>query len=294
MHKSVLAFALSAALLSFAVQAADAPAADTVSSATVKVSLKGGEMPADVDAVTSASVVPKNLRQNIKLNGFTRGGKAKRVLFVVGDPRHESVEWDLVNTAAQHFMDKGLEVEVRDLYKIGFNPVLPLESFFHAKDGFGKAPKDVAVEQLMVASADYIVFCYPNWHDSPNAITKGYMERVFSKQFAYRDAEKGLEGLLKDKGIFVIMNAGWVGMGRGTTGDGIPQKAGDKSNPIWDRYMNAYKVVWDDTAGFWGVKNLGQFVNDRTPGNHDKDYAEKLEQLRSALKASLDKHFALK
>ena len=30
-----------------------------------------------------------------------------------------------------------------DLCKIGFNPVLPLESFFHAKDGFGPVPKDV-------------------------------------------------------------------------------------------------------------------------------------------------------
>lgn len=118
--------------------------------------------------------------------------------------------------------------------------------------------------------------------------------RVFSKQFAYRDTEKGLEGLLKDKGIFVIMNAGWVGMGRGSVGDGIPQKAGEKSNPIWDSYMTAYKTVWDDTAGFWGVKNLGQFVNDRTPGNLDADYAEKLQKLRNDLKASLDRNFGLK
>lgn len=123
---------------------------------------------------------------------------------------------------------------------------------------------------------------------------KGYMERVFSKQFAYRDTEKGLEGLLKDKGIFVIMNAGWVGMGRGSVGDGIPQKAGEKSNPIWDSYMTAYKTVWDDTAGFWGVKNLGQFVNDRAPGNLDADYAEKLQKLRNELKASLDRNFGLK
>lgn len=287
-----ITLAAGAAILSLAAQGALA-APDVTSGATVKVNIQGTEMPKDVDAVTSASVVPKDLRQTIKTNGFTRDGKAKRVLFVVGDPRHESVEWDLVNTAAKHFMEKGLEVEIRDLYKIGFNPVLPRESFFHAKDGFGKAPQDVAIEQLMVATADYIIFCYPNWHDSPNAITKGYMERVFSKQFAYRDTDKGLEGLLKDKGIFTIMNAGWVGMGRGTLGDGIPQKAGDKSNPIWDKYMNAYKVVWDDTAGFWGVTNLGQFINDRTPGNLDKDYAVKLQELRSALTKSLDKHFGL-
>lgn len=107
---------------------------------------------------------------------------------------------------------------MRDLYKIGFNPVLPLESFFHAKDGFGKTPADIAVEQPYVSAADYIIFAYPNWHDSPNAITKGYMERVFSKQFAYRDTDKGLEGLLKGKCTYTIMNAGWVGQGRGDVG----------------------------------------------------------------------------
>lgn len=58
------------------------------------------------------------------------------------------------------------------------------------------------------------------------------MERVFQKKFAYRDAQNGLEGLLKGKGIFTIMNAGWVGMGRGDLGDGIPRAAGEKSNPI--------------------------------------------------------------
>lgn len=196
MRKSVCALvcAAAAALAAPALQAAP----EAVSGATVKANLQGGAMPENVDAVTSASVVPETLRQKVVPNGFTRDGNAKRVLFVVGDPRHESVEWDLVNTAAKHFMDKG---------------------------------------------------------------------------------------------IFVIMNAGWVGMGRGSVGDGIPQKAGEKSNPIWDSYMTAYKTVWDDTAGFWGVKNLGQFVNDRTPGNHDADYAEKLQKLRDVLKVSLDRNF---
>lgn len=261
-------------------------AADAVSGATVKAPV-GTVMPKDIDAVTSASIVPKNLRQAVKPNGFTKSS-AKKVMFVVGDPRHESVEWDLVNTAVKHFMDKGMEVEVRDLYKIGFNPVLPLESFYHAKDGFGKAPKDVLAEQKYVVAADYIVFCYPNWHDSPNAITKGYMERVFSKKFAYRDTDKGLEGMLKGKAIFTIMNAGWVGQGRGDVGDGI-----GKSDAVWDKYLNAYKVVDDDTAGFWGLKNLGRFVNDQTPKNMDKDYAKKIDQLRSDLRRHLDKKFGL-
>ena len=268
---------LLAALICTGLLSGAAAAADAVSGATAKHSVAPGVMPANLDAVTSASVVPAAERRLVKANGFDAPKITKRVLLVVGDPRHESVEWDMVNTAAKHFMDKGWGVEIRDLYAMGFDPVVRLSNFFNAKDGFGETPADVKVEQDYVRRADYIVFCYPNWHDSPNAITKGYMERVFAKGFAYRDGKAGLEGLLKGKAVFTIMNAGWIGQGRGDVGDGIPQKAGEKSNPIWDKYLNAYKVVDDDTAGFWGVTNLGRFVNDRTPGNLDKDYAQKIQ-----------------
>lgn len=258
-------------------------ASDAVSSATVKVNVEGTEMPANVDAVTSASVVPEAYRQAVKPNGFTREGNKVRVLFVVGDPRHESVEWDLVNTAMKHFMDKGCEVELRDLYAIGWNPVITRDTFFQAKDGFGKTPKDVAVEQLMVAPADYIVFAYPNWHDTPNAMVKGYMERVFQKQFAYRDTDKGLEGLMKGKAFYTIMNCGWIG--RGGLGDGI-----DK-NPIWDKYLTAFKTLDDDTAGFWGMTSLGRFCNDQTPANASKNYGKEIEALRADLVKHLDRTF---
>lgn len=261
-------------------------AADAVTGATMKVNIQGTEMPKNVDAVTSASVVPKQFRQSVKPNGFSRTPTQKaRVLFVVGDPRHESVEWDMVNTAVEHFMQKGCEVEVRDLYALEFNPILTRENFFQAKDGFGKTPEDVAIEQLYVAAADYIIFAYPNWHDTPNPMVKGYMERVFQKQFAYRDTDKGLEGLLKGKSIYTIMNAGWIGQGRGDVGDGI------KGNPIWDKYLNAYKVLDDDTAGFWGVTNLGRFCNDQTPGNHSKNYAKEIKSLRADLVKHLDQKF---
>ena len=80
------ALALSAAIVMPAV------AADAVSHA-------GATIPAEMlDAVTSGSVVQKAFRQDVKPNGFTKSDM-KKVLFVVGDPRHESVEWDLVNTA---------------------------------------------------------------------------------------------------------------------------------------------------------------------------------------------------
>ena len=36
------------------------------------------------------------------------------------------------------FEEKKVEVEVRDLYDMKFNPVLSLENFYYAKDGKGE------------------------------------------------------------------------------------------------------------------------------------------------------------
>lgn len=240
---------------------------------------------ASTDGTTSASVVPDEIVQSYTPKGFTNEDK-KKALFVVADPRKYSVNYDLANVAMKHFEDNGVEVELRDLYDMKFNPVVSPEEFYYAKDGTGEAPADIKKEQEFVSQSDYIIFVYPNWHDTPTAIVKGYMERVFAKQFAYRDTDSGLEGLLKDKSIYTIMNAGFLGGGRGDIGDGVG--IDDKA---WDEYMKAFKVLDDDTAGFWGVENKGRFVNDRTPKNNSENYKEEISQLRQDLTNELDKVF---
>lgn len=238
-----------------------------------------------VDGKTSASIVPDDIVKEYKPSGFTTSNK-KKALFVVGDPRKNSVHYDLVYTAMKYFEEQGVEVELRDLYNMKFNPVIQPEEFYYAKDGKGEASAEVKKEQEYVTKADYIVFCYPNWHDTPTAIVKGYMEKVFAKKFAYEDAEKGLKGLLEGKSIYTIMNAGFLGGGRGYIGDGV-----GIDNTAWDKYMNAFKVMDDDTAVFWGLENKGRFVNDRTPKNNSEKYEEEINQLRNALKSNLDKVF---
>ncbi|MCR1900120.1 NAD(P)H-dependent oxidoreductase [Irregularibacter muris] len=237
------------------------------------------------DGETSASLLPEDLVKEYKPKGFT-DGEAKKAMFIVGDPRKYSVNYDLVYTAMKHFEEKGVEVELRDLYDINFNPVITKDNFYYAKDGAGEPSAEIKKEQDFVTKADYIIFCYPNWHDTPTAIVKGYMESVFAKQFAYRDTQDGLEGLLKDKSIYTIMNAGFLGGGRGYIGDGV-----GIDDEAWDEYMKAFKVFDDDTAGFWGVQNKGRFVNDRTPANNSENYKEELEKLREDLVKKLDKDF---
>lgn len=238
------------------------------------------------DATTSASIVPDKLVATYEPKGFSEDEEKEKALFVIGDPRDYSVTYDLANTAMAYFESEGVEVEKRDLYEIDFNPVLTLDTFYHAKDGEGETPEDVQIEQDFITQADHIIFVYPNWHDTPTAIIKGYMERVFAKQYAYKDSEQGLEGLLKDKDIYTVMNCGYLGGGRGFIGDGVGQ-----NDETWDEYMKAFKVFDDDTAAFWGVANKGRFVNDQTPANDSPTYEKELTELREDLQQHLTKDF---
>ena len=55
--------------------------------------------------------------------------------------------------------------------------------------------------------------------------------------------------------------------------------------------MKAFKVLDDDTAGFWGAENCGRFVNDLYPKNNGENYKENLERLRADLRKSLKETF---
>lgn len=232
-----------------------------------------------IDAVTSASIVPERYITPYTPKGFTNSS-AKKVLFVVGDMRHNSITFDMTYTAMKFFEDNGMEVTLRDLYEMNWNPVLSADEFYYQKDGIGTPKEDVAEEQKLVLQADYIIFVYPNWHDTANVMVKGYQERVFAKKFAYEDGENGrLNGLLKGKGIFTIMNCGFLGGGKGFIDGGI-----GIDNKRWNSYMKAFKVLDDDIAEFWGAENCGRYVTDLYPRNNSENYKENLERLRADLR----------
>lgn len=252
-----------------------------------KIVVKGNKLPENIDEISSASIVPAALVRKYNPKGFTNSNK-KKALFVIGDLRKNSVTYDMANTAMKYLEDNGVEVKARDLYRIKWNPVLSEDEFFYQKDGIGEPKDDVKKEQELVKEADYIVFVYPNWHDSANAIVKGYQERVFSKEFAYTSTPKGPKGLLEGKGIYTIMNCGFLGGGRGFIGDGVG--INDKK---WDEYMKAYEVFDNDLADWWGMKNYGRFMNDRYPKNTSKTYETELAEIRKSLEKNLNTTFNL-
>ena len=75
------------------------------------------------------------------------------------------------------------EVIVRDLYRMGFDPVLkacerPTSTNF-------KPSPDVEAELALIGGSDIFALVYPIWFGTPPAMMKGYVERVLGAGFSH-------------------------------------------------------------------------------------------------------------
>ena len=82
----------------------------------------------------------------------------------------------------------GQDVVVRDLYRVGFDPVLKA-SERPTVAGF-KLSDDVTAEIALIGDADILVLVYPLWFGTPPAMLKGYVERVFGAGFSHEAVHK--------------------------------------------------------------------------------------------------------
>ena len=127
-------------------------------------------------------------------------------LVVFAHPNQESFGKGIVDTLVKASEEKGASVRVRDLYSIGFDPILKPADFVAFQSG--KVPEDIAAEQEHVKWADVITFVYPVWWVAFPAILKGYVDRVFSYGFAYEVVDGAPNGLLKGKKALLFCTTG--------------------------------------------------------------------------------------
>ena len=108
---------------------------------------------------------------------------------IVGHPDPQSFTIAMANAYAKAVAGLGHAVVMRDLYRVGFDPRLQLSEMpGHA--GWESAP-DIVAERALLRDADVFAFVYPLWFNSPPAIVKGYIERVFGLGFGYATLHAG-------------------------------------------------------------------------------------------------------
>lgn len=91
----------------------------------------------------------------------------------------------------------GFETQLRDLYRMEFNPIITHEELQAANKGI--IPQEVRYEHDLIRQADLITLVYPLWWMGYPAILKGYLDRVLSHGFAYKTENGESVGLLTGK-----------------------------------------------------------------------------------------------
>lgn len=127
------------------------------------------------------------------------------MLVIYTYPNHKSLSYaflqKVIKGSKENTHIKGLQV--LDLYEEGFNPLLEFNEHKRRRD----MHRDPQLEKYrnQITWADKIVFVYPIWWGRPPAMLMGYIDQLFSSNFAYRD-KKGLfpEGLLKGKSVVCV------------------------------------------------------------------------------------------
>lgn len=124
-----------------------------------------------------------------------------KFLIVNSHPYEKSFNRQLTQSIADT-LNKKHEVEVIDLVEDGFNPVM--EAADLKVFAGGKAADEKVYEyQNKIKEADVLVFAFPIWWGIMPATLKGFIDKVFLKDFAYIYTETGLQGILNKKAVVV-------------------------------------------------------------------------------------------
>lgn len=127
-------------------------------------------------------------------------------LIIFAHPNKNSLNTQLKDTLVSSLLERDHQLEVRDLYHIGFDPVLSLEDMEGQRRG--EVARDVLTEQQFIEWADSLIFIHPIWWTGLPAMMKGYIDRVFSYGFAYRYDQGQQKGLLTGKQVTIINTHG--------------------------------------------------------------------------------------
>jgi len=133
-----------------------------------------------------------------------------RILAVYAHPLPSSFNAAVLGELRRGLEESGHEVDVADLYAEGFDPSLSAGEL--AGLASGAAPPGIRRYQERILRAGGLAFVFPVWWFAPPAILKGWIDRVFLENFAFRFLEGGrVEGLLRHEGALVLNTAGGGG-----------------------------------------------------------------------------------
>jgi NAD(P)H dehydrogenase (quinone) len=125
---------------------------------------------------------------------------------IIAHPSAQSFTLTMARAYALALADHGHSPVVRDLYRMDFDPRLRAEEL-PGPDGF-RPGDDVKAEREVLHDVQAFAFFYPVWFNSPPAMLKGYLDRVFGMGFGYGMGEAGNEPLLSGRSLVSFSSSG--------------------------------------------------------------------------------------
>ena len=125
---------------------------------------------------------------------------------IITHPTATSFTATMAEAYCEALVRQGHEVVQRDLYRMGFEPRLQAGEV-PGPHGFEPAA-DVRAERELLKDVRAFAFFYPVWINSPPAILKGYLERVFGMGFGYGMVEGGNGPLLTGRSMISFSASG--------------------------------------------------------------------------------------
>jgi NAD(P)H dehydrogenase (quinone) len=132
----------------------------------------------------------------------------KKILIINGHPDKESFCFALAESYKKGADLAGADCKLVHLIDLKFNPIL---TFGYRK--ISVLEPDLVKMQAEITAADHLVFVYPNWWSTFPALLKGFIDRVFVPNFAFKYRENSVfwDKLLKGKTarLIVTMDTPW-------------------------------------------------------------------------------------
>lgn len=146
-----------------------------------------------------------------------------KVLIVFAHPEPLSFNGALKDTAVETLTAAGHEIRISDLYRMGWKSQLDADDIpgERADAGFFSVPKeqehmeattgatpDVRAEQEKMQWCDLMIFQFPVWWFGMPAILKGWVDRTFTRGFAYKSGRKYDSGIFRGKRAMICATTG--------------------------------------------------------------------------------------
>lgn len=156
-------------------------------------------------------------------------------LVILGHPSGHSFNAALAQAYVEAVEGHGQQAQLRDLYAMGFNPLLSEDE--RVANDVAMLPADARGELDLAEGADIVTFIYPIWFGAPPAIILGYVDRIFGAAAKSIDFYTPSRSPFAGKRLVTISTSG-------------ASQAWLEDRGIWESLRKSYDHYLESVAGF--------------------------------------------